>query len=281
MTENELRNLVVDTAKKYLGCKESDGSHRKIIDIYNASKPLARGYAVRYTDAWCATFVSAVGILCELKAIMPTECGCGQLIQLYKNKGRWIESDNYVPKIGDIVMYDWDDNGVGDCTGWPEHVGIVVSISGNTMKIIEGNISNAVGYRDLVVNAKYIRGYCVPDYASVATEKSSTTVSKPANNSGSSTVAKPATPAKTAVDPAKSFLNSLGGTYKVTASALNVRAGAGTSKKILTTILNGKEVKCYGYYTTVSGVKWLFIQFEQDKKTFTGFASSKYLAKKS
>lgn len=39
------------------------------------------------------------------------------------------------------------------------------------MKIIEGNISNAVGYRNLKVNAKYIRGYGVPNYASKATEE--------------------------------------------------------------------------------------------------------------
>ena len=28
MTETELRQKVVTTAKKYLGCKESDGNHR-------------------------------------------------------------------------------------------------------------------------------------------------------------------------------------------------------------------------------------------------------------
>ena len=43
MTEKELRGKVVKTAQAYLGCKESDGSHRKIIDGYNAHKPLARG----------------------------------------------------------------------------------------------------------------------------------------------------------------------------------------------------------------------------------------------
>lgn len=62
MTEKELRAKVVSIAEKYLGCKESNGSHRKIIDLYNSHKPLARGYPVKYTDAWCATFVSAVFI---------------------------------------------------------------------------------------------------------------------------------------------------------------------------------------------------------------------------
>lgn len=44
MTEKELRAKVVSIAEKYLGCKESNGSHRKIIDLYNSHKPLARGY---------------------------------------------------------------------------------------------------------------------------------------------------------------------------------------------------------------------------------------------
>ena len=36
MTEQQIRAKFVETAKSYLGCKESDGSHRKIIDLYNS-----------------------------------------------------------------------------------------------------------------------------------------------------------------------------------------------------------------------------------------------------
>jgi hypothetical protein len=171
MTEKELRTQVVNKSKSYIGCKESDGSHRKIIDIYNAHKPLARGYKVSYTDAWCATFVSAVGIVCKLTSIMPTECSCSRMVELYKAIGRWKEADNHVPNVGDIMMYDWNDSGKGDNVGSPDHVGIVVSVVGDTIKVIEGNISNAVGYRNLRVDGKYIRGYCLPDYASMASNE--------------------------------------------------------------------------------------------------------------
>ena len=170
MTEQELRKHVVATAEKWLGCKESDGSHKPIIDLYNSHKPIARGYAVKYTDAWCATYVSAVAIACGLTDIMPTECSCSKMITLYSKLGRWKEADDYVPQLGDLVMYDWGDSGKGDNTGSPDHVGIVAYISGNSMKIIEGNISNSVAYRALSVNGKYIRGYCLPDYASKADE---------------------------------------------------------------------------------------------------------------
>lgn len=169
MTETELRNQVVSIATSYIGCKESNGSHKKIIDLYNSHKPLARGYAVKYTDAWCSTFASAVAIQAGLTDIIPTECGCEKHIQLFKALGSWQENDAYVPKPADYVFYDWDDNGVGDCTGAADHVGIVTAVSGTQITVTEGNMSNAVGQRKLQVNGRYIRGYGVPKYASKAT----------------------------------------------------------------------------------------------------------------
>lgn len=171
MTELELRQKVVDTAVAWYGRKESNGSHKEIIDVYNSHTPLARSYKVKYTDAWCATFVSAVSIKCGLTDIMPTECGCPAMIKLYQALGTWVEDDAYVPSAGDVILYDWDDNGAGDNKGNPDHVGIVIEVKDKTMKIIEGNINNAVGYRTLKNNAKYIRGFGCPNYASKATEE--------------------------------------------------------------------------------------------------------------
>lgn len=45
--EAQLRQEFLDTADAWLGCKESDGSHKPIIDIYNAHEPLAQGYQVK------------------------------------------------------------------------------------------------------------------------------------------------------------------------------------------------------------------------------------------
>lgn len=174
MTEKELRSKVVATAQKYLGFKESDGSHKKIIDLYNSHKPLARGYKVRYTDEWCATYTSAIGIECGLTDIMPCECSCSKLINLYTKLGRWMETDSYKPEAGDLIIYDWEDSGKGENKNKPNHIGIVVSVSGNTIKVIEGNKNEAVAYRNIAVNGRYIRGFCLPNYASKAT------VAKPA-----------------------------------------------------------------------------------------------------
>lgn len=277
MTENELRNLVVNTAKKYLGYKEGDGSHKKIIDIYNAHRPLARGYSVTYKDAWCATFVSAVSILCGLTDIMPLECSCSKMLQLYKNKGRWVEADDYTPKLGDIVMYDWGDTGRGDNTGNPDHVGIVAYIANGIMKIIEGNISDSVNYRTLSINGKYIRGFCIPDYATKSGVK---TEAKPEAKEDKTEVKPEAkTPEVRCKDAARNYLKPLTGTYTVTASVLNVRHGAGTAKKIMVTIPKGTKVVCYGYYTQWLGSNWLVIQFTYKGTKYTGYASAKYLKK--
>lgn len=160
----KLAKSIIEQAKSWLGCKEADGTHKKIIDVYNNHKPLARGYKVKYTDAWCATFVSACAIKCGFTDIIPTECGCSPMIQLFKNIGSWVESDAYVPKSGDIIFYDWQDSGVSDNTGVPDHVGIVEKVSGSTITVIEGNKNNAVERRNIQVNGKFIRGYGVPKY---------------------------------------------------------------------------------------------------------------------
>lgn len=159
------REQVLAQARAWLGKNEADGSHREIIDVYNSKTPRARGYKVTYTDAWCATFVSAVSIKCGLTKIIPTECGCGQMVVLFITLKEWVEDDNYVPSPGDIIFYDWQDSGNGDNDGWPDHVGIVEKVSDKTITVIEGNKSNAVGRRTLQVSGKYIRGYGVPKYS--------------------------------------------------------------------------------------------------------------------
>ncbi len=169
ITEAQARQKLISVATQWYGRKESDGSHREIIDIYNGHAPLARGYRVKYTDKWCATFGSAAAIAAGYTDIIPVECGCGQMIELFRKMGRWVEDDAYIPSPGDYVFYDWDDSGAGDCAGWPDHVGIVVTVSGGKAKVIEGNKNDAVEYREIDVNGRYIRGYGIPDYASKAT----------------------------------------------------------------------------------------------------------------
>lgn len=175
MTENQLRSNVVSIMKGWIGWSEANGKHKKIIDIYNNHKPLAQGYKVKYTDHWCAATVSAAFIKAGLTDIGFTECSCSRMIELYKKNGRWQEKDSHTPDVGDLIMYDWNDNGAGDNTGAPEHVGMVCSVKGTKITVIEGNKNEVVAYRSINANGRYIRGYCLPDYASKATKAVSQT----------------------------------------------------------------------------------------------------------
>ena len=69
-----------------------------------------------------------------------------------------------------MIFYDWQDSATNYATtdniGHPDHVGIVLDCDGQNMTIIEGNNANAVNKRVLAVNARFIRGYGRPDYAS-------------------------------------------------------------------------------------------------------------------
>lgn len=265
MTESQIRQRVVDIAVAWYGRKEADGSHRVIIDTYNGHAPLARGYKVKYTDAWCATFGSSVAIVAGYTDIIPTECGCGQMIALFQALNRWVENDAYLPDPGDYVFYDWDDNGVGDCTGWPEHVGIVVFVTGNKIKVIEGNKNNAVEYRELTVNGRYIRGYGIPDYASKAT--------KAENPSGS------ASGTGTGSGISGSICMSPQWVGVVTGDNLNVRKWAGTEYdniKSWPKLSKGNLVDVCDSVKAVDGSTWYYIRI--DGRIY-GFVHSDYITR--
>lgn len=164
------REKIVALAQSWVGRKESDGSHKYIIDTYNKIKPLPRGYKVRYTDEWCATTIAALAYTLGALDIIPAECSCSKMIELFKSIGSWQENDAYTPKPGDIMFYDWQDSGKGDNTGSPDHVGIVESVSGNQITIIEGNKNEAVSRRYLAINGRYIRGYGIPKYTTTTKE---------------------------------------------------------------------------------------------------------------
>lgn len=165
--EAKLRNLVVSTAQSYLGYNEAEGSHAKIIDIYNRQEPLPEGYLVKYTDSWCATFVSTVALRTSMTDIIPTECSCERQIGLFQSLDRWEEADTIIPLPGDIIYYDWDQTRSGENSGWSDHVGIVVGTKWPFLKVIEGNKEDSVSYRILLIGDKQIRGFGQPDYTSL------------------------------------------------------------------------------------------------------------------
>lgn len=162
------RNEVVKLITSWLGKNEKDGSYKEIIDIYNSfySGFLPRGIKMQYDWSWCACTWSALAVYLGYVDIMPIEVSCGELIKQAQKMGIWVEDDSYTPQPGDAILYDWDDSGVGDNTGWPDHVGTVVYVnkSAGYITVIEGNYNDSVKKRTISINGKYIRGYITPRY---------------------------------------------------------------------------------------------------------------------
>ena len=184
MTEAQVRQKIVGIMQGWIGLHEGDGSHMKILIIYNSHTPLARGYRMTKTDPWCAATVSAAAIEAGYTDIIPTDCSCSAMIAKLKDMRIWQENDAHVPAPGDLIFYDWQDSGKGDNTGAPDHVGMVEKVSGKTITVIEGNYHDSVKRRTIQVDSKYIRGYGVPDYAdkakAVTEAEAATEIQKPA-----------------------------------------------------------------------------------------------------
>lgn len=312
------RSEVVKIATSWLGKKESDGSFKVIIDTYNSfNGKLPRGIKMQYSWPWCACTWSAIAIALGYTDIMPIEISCGELIKKAKEMGCWQENDGYIPLPGDGILYDWDDDGCGDNTGWPDHIGVVdyVNKDSGYMTVIEGNYSDSVKKRSVLINGKYIRGFIVPKYTNVPIPNTKPTITKDVE-----TVAREAiiglwgnnpqrkeafekngidskavqakineilnTPSKNASSApgivttchAKYKDEKLAGSYKTTAN-LHCRNDAGTNKKSLCLIPKGTKVKTYGFYNVNGGFKWLLIQAVVYGITYVGFSHEKYLKK--
>lgn len=317
-TLSKSRQAVVDLVTSWEGRKESCGSHRYIVDIYNSyTGGFPRGVKMQYDWSWCACTWSALAIKLGYTDIMPIEISCGELIKAAQKMGIWQENDGYTPKPADAILYDWDDSGKGDNTGWPEHVGTVIEVHEDAgyIVVMEGNYDDQVKKRTISINGKYVRGFITPKYTddkvlppAQVSGKDNKTIAREviAGTWGKGDASKkaleaagydydviqkivneilkpePVKPAVTkqiiATCSAKKFNKSIAGTYKTTAN-LHIRNDAGKNKKSLGVIPIGAEVKCYGYYNVYENSKWFYVQTTINGIQYTGFCSSKYLKK--
>lgn len=139
MTRSEYASL-------YVGVKQGSKKHKYIIDTYNSIKPLPRGYKVKYSDNWCASFVSFVLYQTGYKKYF--ECGAERMHQ--KMKKALIE-DKTKGKANDIIFYDWNNN------AWCDHVGIIQTVTPKYYYVIEGNKDKKVGVRRILKKSKSIQ----------------------------------------------------------------------------------------------------------------------------
>lgn len=174
-------------AARWLGTKEGSREYRELLAVYNAIRPLPRGYALTEKDPWCAAFASAAAVMAGAGERYPLECSCSRIIEKAQSMGIWVESDHYVPRAGDWVLYNWQARKEGDDTGAPDHVGVVIGVENGEILAVEGNYDNAVKLRRFRVDWEKLRGFVcpvrkeeqmryrtigeVPDYARATIEK--------------------------------------------------------------------------------------------------------------
>lgn len=264
-TVAKTRSAVVSLAQSWVGKKESDGSYKSIIDIYNSyTGTFPRGTKMQYGWAWCAATWSALAIKLGYTDIMPIEISCFYLIEAAKKMGIWVENDAYVPKPADAILYDWDDSGSGDNTGTPDHIGTVEKVEGSLITVIEGNYSNAVKRRVLKVNGRYIRGYICPKYDGAGSSSGSTSSGSAGTSSGSSSGG---------LDKTEKWSGT------VTASSLNVRIWAGEENApcSFSPLKNGTKVSVCDSIKDSDGDTWYYIKYNGKY----GFVHSAYISKSS
>lgn len=252
----------VKIAKEQIGYKEKGNNWNKYAEeldrtnFYNGKKQ---------NVAWCDIFFdwciwSACGkntaeaekVLCQPKK--SAGAGCKYSYQYYKAEKR----TGKTAKIGAQIFF-------GSSEGSLSHTGIVVDIKDGKVITVEGNTGNAVKQHCYSATSSKIFGYGYPRYT--AEEKP-----QPAPEPSPSPAPSPK-PAK--LQPAKYMNPAYNGSWKVTASALNMRYGAGTDYPIITTIPKGKHVRCYGYYNKAQGNDWLCVVYGNN----TGYCCKEYLVK--
>ena len=108
---------------------------------------------------WCACFVSWCADQSGYiqSGAIPKFSLCSDGVKWFESKGRFRDA-SYTPAVGDIIFFDWGNNGTID------HVGIVESVSGGTVNTIEGNSGDKVARRSYSIGSSNIYGYGVPAY---------------------------------------------------------------------------------------------------------------------
>lgn len=154
----------LDIGKKYLGAKKGSSKHKKIVDMFNSCK--LKTFPISYSDAWCSAFISAMAIESGCTDIIPISANCYEMYKKGVVMGIAIPKDKWIPKMGDIVFYDWNLNGELD------HVGVVETISKNIIHVLEGNKNNMVAYRDINYKNATITKIIRPRYKTVSKKKS-------------------------------------------------------------------------------------------------------------
>ena len=110
-------------------------------------------YGYNYRVEWCACFVSWCAAQCGVLDIdIPKFAYCPYGVNWFKDKGTW-QDRYYTPSPGDVIFFDWENDGISD------HVGIVEKVEDNIVYTIEGNVLDSCVKKQYPIGYVGIFGY--------------------------------------------------------------------------------------------------------------------------
>ena len=143
----------------------TSGGNQAIVEVAltqlgnEGGQPYWSWYGFNGRVEWCACFTSWCADQCGYleSGIIPKFSLCSDGVNWFKGKGQW-QDRNYEPQAGDIIFFDWGNDGSID------HVGIVEKCENGTVYTVEGNSGDACRQQSYPVGSSSIYGYGVPQY---------------------------------------------------------------------------------------------------------------------
>ena len=143
----------------------TSGGNQAIVEVAltqlgnEGGQPYWSWYGFSGRVEWCACFTSWCADQCGYleSGIIPKFSLCSDGVNWFKGKGQW-QDRNYEPQAGDIIFFDWGNDGSID------HVGIVEKCENGTVYTVEGNSGDACRQQSYPVGSSSIYGYGVPQY---------------------------------------------------------------------------------------------------------------------
>lgn len=143
----------------------TSGGNQAIVEVAltqlgnEGGQPYWSWYGFESRVEWCACFVSWCADQCGYleSGILPKFSLCSDGVDWFKGNGQW-QDRNYEPQVGDIIFFDWENDGTID------HVGIVEKCENGTVYTVEGNSGDACKQNQFSVGGSSIYGYGVPAY---------------------------------------------------------------------------------------------------------------------
>lgn len=149
---------VLAIAKSQLGYTESVRNYQVSED--GETKGYTRygaWYGIPYGD-WCAMFVSFCLDYAGVEEF-PLDANCPNWINNLKEKNMYAEAEGCIPNPGDIIFFDWNENGLADHVGLVEEYIPATEQSAGKIQTIEGNSGNTVRYNTYNLTDTTIMGY--------------------------------------------------------------------------------------------------------------------------